>query len=340
QQLADRVAAVFVPAVLGVAVLTLIGWLVFAPDSPLIVRSVVAVLIIACPCALGLATPTAVLVATGRAAREGIIIKGGDVLERVNKVDAVIFDKTGTLTFGQLEVVAVKGSDKWSPKELVRLAGSVEAQSEHPVARAIVRHLKTMGLQTAPVTDSRSYPGFGMTAEVAGHKVIVGSRTFLQEQGIDPNPFRNAAEEEMNKGRTVVFAAIDGRMAGMIALADRIRPEARDVIGHLKSHLRLVTMLSGDNRPTAEGVAHSLGLDSFEAEIKPDQKLLFVESYRKAGYTVAMVGDGINDAPALAAADIGIAVGSGTDVAIETGDVVLIRPELTGLEQLFSLSRA
>ncbi|MBD3404155.1 heavy metal translocating P-type ATPase, partial [candidate division GN15 bacterium] len=338
QRLADRVAAVFVPIVLGLALITLAAWFLMAPDSPLLIRSTIAVLIIACPCALGLATPTAVLAGTGRAARAGIVIRGGDVLERVGKVDTIIFDKTGTLTQGELEVVSVKTFGQISEQSLTRIVGALEGQSEHPVARAIARYLRMQQVEPAVVRDVEAKPGFGLTGECDGRRLLVGSRFLMESENVSFGQSLMAGEREMDRGRTVVYAAMDGQVVGFFALTDRVRPDARDIINHLKNAGKQVTMLSGDNRRTAEGIAKSLGLDHYEAEIRPEQKQMMVESYRKVGFTVAMVGDGINDAPALAAANIGIALGAGTDVAAEASDVVLVRTRLMDIKKLFEIS--
>jgi Cu+-exporting ATPase len=339
QRLADRVAGIFVPIVIGIAILTLAVWLWLAPTNPLLVRSVISVLIIACPCALGLATPTAVLASTGRAAQEGIVVKGGDVLEKLNDVDLVVFDKTGTLTHGVLEVVAVRSFGQFSEHNLLRVVGSIEGQSEHPVAAAIRRHMRSQQIEETTIRNVEARPGFGLVGEYDGRRVVVGNRSLIEAEEVNFGPSLLPGDQEMDKGRTVVYVAIDGLIVGMISLADRIKGEAADLIKHLKASGRQVTMLTGDNRRTAEGVARSLGLDRFEAEIKPGQKRLMVESFRKAGFTVAMIGDGINDAPALAEANVGIAIGSGTDVAIETGDVVLVREELSVIRSLFHLGQ-
>ena len=339
QKLADRVAAVFVPIVVGVAVLTGVVWYLLAPDSPMLIRSVISVLIIACPCAMGLATPTAVLTGTGRGAREGIIIKGGDILEAMTRVDALVFDKTGTLTEGQIEVVEVKAVGQVPEQNLIRLAGSAEQGSEHPVGQAIARYMDGRQITPAVVKNMESRPGFGIVADCDGRRIVVGNRSLMEKEEVGFGPSLLSGEREMEKGRTVVFVAMDGQVIGVIALADHVRPEARDVIDSLKGRLHKIAMLSGDNRKTAAGVARALGLDDFEAEIKPHQKQLLVESYRRAGYTVAMIGDGVNDAPALAAADVGVAVGSGTGVAIEAADVVLVGSNLTAITRMFALAR-
>ncbi len=338
QNLADRVAGVFAPTVLGIALLTGICWFFFAPDSPMMIRSVIAVLIVACPCALGLATPAAVLAGTGRGAREGIIIKGGDILEAVSSIDTVVFDKTGTLTRGALDVVSVQTGGQIPEHNLIRMVGSVEVQSEHPVGQALKRHMFERQISPAVVKNVESRPGCGLLADCDGRRLVVGNQSMMEQEGVSFGPLLLRSKREMEEGKTVVFAAMDGQVVGMISLADRVRGDARDLIAELQARMDRVTMISGDNRTTAAGVARSLGLEDFEAEIKPDQKQLIVESYRRAGFKVAMVGDGVNDAPALAAATIGIAIGSGTDVAIEAADVVLVRPELSAVSKLFRLS--
>lgn len=340
QRLADTVAGIFVPVVLGLAALTLLGWWLFAPDSPLLIRSTIAVLIIACPCALGLATPTAVLAGTGRAARAGVVVRGGDILEKVGKVDTVVFDKTGTLTQGELEVVSVKSFGQIAEQSLTRIVGALEGQSEHPVARAIARYLKLQQIDPAVVKNVEAKPGFGLTGECDGRRLLVGSRFLMESEDVSFGQSLMQGEREMDQGRTVVYAAMDGQVVGFFALTDRVRPDARDIVAYLKKHGKRVTMLSGDNRRTAEGIAKSLGLDHYEAEIRPEQKKMMVESYRKVGFTVAMVGDGINDAPALAAADVGIALGAGTDIAAEASDVVLVRTRLMDIKKLFDVSSA
>jgi len=339
QKLADQVASVFVPIVIALAVITFLAWYFLAPDSPMLIKSVISVLIIACPCALGLATPTAILAGTGRAAREGIIIRGGDILENLSKVDTVVFDKTGTLTFGELEVTEVVSFGQLTEKELLRLAAAIESRSDHPLARAIARSITTAPVKRMRVDEVQARPGFGMTGICDGRKVTIGNKALMDAEEIIVGQALPEAEKEMEQGRTVIFVAVDGRVAGIIALADRLRGDAREIIEKLQKTNRQVTMLSGDNRKTAEGVARSLGLDNYEAEIKPDQKKVIVESYRKAGYNVAMVGDGINDAPALAVANVGVAIGSGTDVAIEAADVILVGSDLMDIQKMFNIAQ-
>ncbi len=340
QRLADRVAAVFVPIVIAIALITAAAWYIFDGYGPMLVKSTVAVLIIACPCALGLATPTAILAATGRAAREGVIIRGGDVLERAARIDTVIFDKTGTLTNGQLEVVGIHTFSDFTERTLIRLAGSAEIQSEHTLARAIVEYMKRQQIESVPMRSVEAAPGLGLTAEFEGKRLVLGNRALMNKDNVDLSEVMPTAEKEMAQGRTVVFVAVDGQAVGLICLLDRLRPESRDVIRELRRRMRQVTMLSGDTRRTAAGVASSLGLQHYEAGVKPHQKQTILESLGKLGFNVAMVGDGINDAPALAAANVGIAVGSGTDVAIETADVILVRSELSGIPKLFDIAKA
>jgi Cu+-exporting ATPase len=340
QRLADRVAGVFVPIVLLLAAVTGVGWYFYSGDWSTLVRFVIAVLIVACPCALGLATPTAVLAGTGRAAREGIIIRGGDVLEQISAVDTVVFDKTGTLTHGELEVVEVTTFGESSQQALVRIVGGLEKHSEHPVARAIGRHLQTQQVEPAVVRDVVTRPGFGLEGICDGRRLLVGNRTLMEGEQVSFGQSLLAGQREMDKGRTVVYVAMDGQITGTFSLSDRVRSDARDVVSHLKDSGRNVIMLTGDNRRTADGVARALGVDNYEAEIRPHQKQVIVDTTRKVGYRIAMVGDGINDAPALAAADVGVAIGAGADVALESADVVLVRSALTDLQKMFRVSKA
>ncbi|MFZ5980044.1 MAG: heavy metal translocating P-type ATPase [Candidatus Zixiibacteriota bacterium] len=338
QNLADRVAGIFVPIVIILAMITLAVWYWLAPDSPMLIKSVISVLIIACPCALGLATPTAILAGTGRAAREGIIIRGGDVLENISHVDTVIFDKTGTLTFGELEVAEIKSFSQYNQKELLQLAVSVENQSEHPVARAIMKYMAIAPVNLRKMSDVQALPGFGMKAVHEGRPVVIGNLALMEAETVNLGLSREESEREMEQGRTVVFVAMDNLVLGIISLTDRLRGDALEVIRKLKLAGKKMTMLSGDNRKTAEGVARSLELENFEAEIKPDEKKVIVESFRKAGYNVAMVGDGINDAPALAMANVGVAIGGGTDIAVETADVILVSSDLIDIIKMFDIA--
>ncbi|KAA3637494.1 MAG: Cu(2+)-exporting ATPase [Calditrichaeota bacterium] len=339
QKLADKISSVFVPIVLLIALTTLAVWYFVAPESEMMVRSVIAVLIIACPCSLGLATPTAILAGSGRLAKEGIIIRHGDIFEKVTKLNSVIFDKTGTLTMGQLEVVEVKSFAEMNEQDIIGLTASAEIQSEHPIAKAIIAYQKKYQLEKRKIKDVTIFPGFGLKAEYNNRRLVIGNSTFLKKEKINLGNAETFGESEMQKGRTVIFVALDERITGMIALADKVRPEAKDVISYLKSEIETITLLSGDTRTTAGGVARTLGIENFEAEIRPEQKQTIVQSLKRAGFKIAMIGDGINDAPALAEADIGIAIGSGTDIAIESSDVILVRSELSDIIKLFKFSK-
>lgn len=339
QALADRVAGVFVPIVIVIAILTAIVWSIAAPDSPMMIKSVISILIIACPCALGLATPTAVLVGTGRAARGGILFRGGDILEKLSHVDAILFDKTGTLTHGQLELVDLQPVGSFTPKKLRGFLFAVESKSEHPVAEAIVRSLRGQEMENIPVSKVQAKPGYGISARAGDFDILIGSEDFLSDSRVDLGPAQALIESHKKNGRTIAIIAVDGVAIGFAALADKVRPEAAEVVAKLSRSHRLVSMISGDSKAVAGQIAQELGLKSFEAEIRPEQKRDIVVSYRSRGYKVAMVGDGINDAPALAAADVGIAMGSGTDVAMESADVVLLRPDIRILDHAIRLSR-
>ncbi|UCD17022.1 MAG: copper-translocating P-type ATPase [Candidatus Zixiibacteriota bacterium] len=341
QRLADRIAGTFVPFVLLVAIGTLVGWFLVDPQSPLLLTAPVAVLIVACPCAMGLATPTAVLAGTGRAARRGIFIRGGDILEKTVKAGYVIFDKTGTLTEGRFEVVSLRDaeSDDDGSERLVQLAASVERGSQHPLAGAIVEKANNDSIELLPVKNLIEYPGFGLRGQVDGGEVLVGNIETMNREQVNISALLESAEAEMSKGRTVVFVAVNGNLLGYLGLADRIKVEAPGVISAIQKSGQEVVVLTGDNHRTAAGVAALLGVGRFESGVKPDQKALMVEGFRRAGNTVVMVGDGINDAPALAAADIGVALGSGTDAAIESADIVLVRDNLEALLEAFTVSR-
>ena len=339
QQLADKVAGVFVPAVLAVALVTLVAWLILSPGNPMMVKSVIAVLIIACPCALGLATPTAVLAGTGRAARAGILIRGGNILEKLTGIDTVIFDKTGTLTYGEMTVAEMSFAAGVSRERSLGVLLALESQSDHPIARAIATYLRHGGVIPAALETIESKPGFGMTAIHEGSAVVLGNRALLESAAVDIAPLAAQAETEMKLGRAVVLLALDHKAVAVVSLADRPRDDARAVVANLKTRMKHVALLSGDNRVTAEEIGRQVGIGEINAGIRPEGKREVVESYRQRGLSVAMVGDGINDAPALAAADVGIAVSGGTDVAFEAADVVLLRPDLRLLTQTFTLAR-
>jgi len=340
QMLADRVAAVFVPIVLGLALVTAAMWYWLAPTNPQLIRSVVSVLIIACPCALGLATPTAILAGTGRAAREGVIIRGGDVLQRLTEIDCVVFDKTGTLTRGELEVVETREFANVSRREMLRMVGSLEQVSEHPVAQAIVRHVEVEQLQAQDLAQVEVCPGLGIVGKHNGRLVLAGNQALMAAYRVDMSQVVEAARQQMSKGRTTVLVAMDGQVIGLVALSDRLRAEAQEALARLRPQVNTITIISGDSRVTTQEVARSLDVEDFEAEVRPEQKQTVIQTYARAGYRPLMVGDGINDAPALAAAEVGMAIASGTDVAIEAADVILVDSDLMAVPRTLEIARA
>ncbi|MGD0513694.1 MAG: heavy metal translocating P-type ATPase [Terriglobales bacterium] len=342
QRLADRVAAWFVPAVIGIAAVTFIVWSFFGPEPRLghALVNAVAVLIIACPCALGLATPMAIMVGTGRGARAGVLIKNAEALEILEKVNTLVFDKTGTLTEGKPTVESVIAVSGGNETELVRLAASLEQGSEHPLGSAIVAAAKTNNINLASATDFQSRTGLGISGKVDGKIISVGNDKFLQETGASIDALKHDAAELRRNGQTVIFVAVDGRPAGLIGIADPIKPSTAQALRDLKAAGLRIVMLTGDSRGTAEAVAAELGIDEFEAEILPDKKSEVVRRLQQRGRTVAMAGDGINDAPALAQADVGIAMGTGTDVAIESASVTLVKGDLAGIVRARKLSQA
>jgi Cu+-exporting ATPase len=342
QSLADKVSGYFVPAVLLVALLTFIVWAIWGPEPRLAYALVnaVAVLIIACPCALGLATPMAVMVGTGRGAHAGVLVRNAEALELMEKVDTLVLDKTGTLTEGKPRMTSMAAIGGISQVDLMLLVAAVEKSSEHPVAAAIVKEAEQRRLKIPQVEKFQSFTGQGVVGEVLGRQVVVGTFDFLAGRGIDTLPISLQAEMLSRQGQTIVLAAVEGKAAGMIAVADPIKSSAKEAVSSLKrGGLRLV-MLTGDNRATAEAIARELGITDFEAEILPQQKLAIVKKLQAEGRTVAMAGDGVNDAPALAQANVGIAMGTGTDVAMESGDITLIKGDLNALMRARNLSRA
>jgi Cu+-exporting ATPase len=342
QRLADQVAAWFVPAVIAVAVLAFIGWWLWGPPPRLSYGFVaaVAVLIIACPCALGLATPMSIMVAVGRGAQAGVLIKNAEALEHMEKVDTLVVDKTGTLTEGKPKVVAVVPAAGTEESTVLRLAAGVEQASEHPLGAAIVAAAQERKLALARVEGFASPTGKGAFGRVEGRGVVLGNADFLREQGIDAAPLAARADELRRDGATVIFAAIDGRLGGLIAIADPIKPTAPEALQALAAGGIRAVMLTGDNRITAEAVARELGIAQVEAEVLPDRKAEVIVKLKREGRVVAMAGDGVNDAPALAAADVGIAMGTGTDVAIESAGITLLKGDLTGIVRARRLSRA
>lgn len=342
QSLADKVSGYFVPAVLLVAVLTFFAWSVWGPEPRFAYALVnaVAVLIIACPCALGLATPMAVMVGTGRGAHAGVLVRNAEALELMEKVDTLVLDKTGTLTEGKPRMASILSTGGITQADLLLLVAAVEKLSEHPVAAAIVKEAEQRKLKLPQAANFQSFTGQGVAGTVQGRQILVGTSEFLASKGIDASLLSLQAETLRKQGQTVVLAAIDNKAAGVIAVADLIKSSARDAVDSLKrSGLRLV-MLTGDNRATAEAIAKQLGIAEFEAEVLPQQKLAIVKKLQAEGRTVAMAGDGVNDAPALAQADVGIAMGTGTDVAMESGDITLIKGDLNALMRARNLSRA
>ena len=345
QRLADRVAAWFVPAVIAIAVLTFIVWSFFGPEPRLAhaLVNAVAVLIIACPCALGLATPIAIMVGTGRGAHAGVLIKNAEALELLEKVDTLVVDKTGTLTEGKprvVSVVAAAGKQANAENELLRLAASVEQGSEHPLGAAVIDAAKSRGLVLNVANEIQSHTGRGVSGTVDGRRVLIGNDQWLEENGIPVSGLKQNAEDLRRDGQTVIFVAVEGQLKGLLGIADPVKPSTAEALQNLKAAgLRLV-MLTGDSRTTAEAVARSLGIENFEAEVLPERKSEVIKRLQKEGRVVAMAGDGINDAPALAQADVGIAMGTGTDVAMESGGVTLVKGDLAGIVRARKLSQA
>jgi Cu+-exporting ATPase len=342
QRLADRVAAVFVPAVVGVAALTFALWGAFGPEPRLstAVVNAVAVLIIACPCALGLATPMSIMVATGRGARAGVLVKNAEALELLAKVDTLVLDKTGTLTEGKPKLTWIRAFGAFDEKDVLRLAASLERASEHPLAGAIVDAAREQGLALEETREFRSTPGKGVEGRVGGRPVELGNVAFFQERKEDLAEMLAAADKRRRLGETVVFLCVDGQPAGVLAAADPVKRGATSALRALaEDGLRLV-VVSGDSGTTVRAVASALGMDEVHAEVLPAEKAQIVRDLRALGRTVAMAGDGVNDAPALAAADVGIAMGTGTDVAIESAGLTLLSGELSGLVKARRLSRA
>ncbi len=340
QRLADTIASYFVPAVISIAMLTFGAWMLFGPEPALsfAIMNFVAVLIIACPCALGLATPTAIMVGTGRGAEQGVLIKSGDALERMHAVTTVVFDKTGTLTTGQPEVtsvIAVSGSEA----ELLRLAASVEQKSEHPLGQAIVRRAQSQELSLIEVETFQATPGQGVMASVGEKTVLIGNRRFCQEHSINLSQLETAAESLAQSGKTPMFMAVNGRAVGLIAVADVLKAEALNALARIRQLGLNPVMLTGDNRRTAEAIAQQAGIAQVVAEVLPEDKAAEIARLQANGQVVGMVGDGINDAPALVQADVGIALGTGTDVAIDAADITLIRGDLQGVVTAIRLSR-
>ncbi|KPQ25964.1 MAG: copper-translocating P-type ATPase [Halomonas sp. HL-48] len=342
QGLADKVAGVFVPVVILIAIVAFIAWSVWGPAPPMAfgLIAAVSVLIIACPCALGLATPMSIMVGVGRGAQLGVLIRDAEALERLEKVDTVVVDKTGTLTEGKPRVTELVTTESIAEAELLRLAASLERGSEHPLAHAIVEKAKQAEVKLAEASDFEAPNGKGVIGQVDGKRVALGNRLLMESEGVDTRSQDAHADQLRGDGATVIFASVDGRLAGLLAIADPVKETTEEAIQSLQADGIRVVMLTGDNRTSAEAVARRLGIDEVEAEVLPEDKGRVIQRLRDEGRIVVMAGDGVNDAPALATADVGIAMGTGTDVAIESAGVTLLRGDLTGIATAHRLSKA
>ena len=342
-RLADVISGIFTPVVISIAIATFAAWFVLAPPETRFTDALVAfvsVLIIACPCALGLATPTAIMVGTGKGAEHGVLVKGGESLETAHRLDTIVLDKTGTITEGRPVLTDVVPVDGWAEADLLRLVASAERGSEHPLGEAIVRAARERGIALVDAEQFHAVAGHGVQAAVEGRMLLLGNAKLMADRGIDTGGLDARAAELAETGRTPMFAAVDGRAAGLVAVADRVKPESAEAVRALKSMGLQVVMITGDNRRTAEAVGRQVGVDRVLAQVLPEGKSAEVKRLQAEGRRVGMVGDGINDAPALAQADVGIAIGTGTDVAIEASDVTLIRGDLRGVVTAIRLSRA
>ncbi len=342
QKLADVVSGYFVPAVVGVAILTFFVWSRVGPEPRMAhaMINAVAVLIIACPCALGLATPMSIMVATGKGATAGVLFRNAEAIEIMRKVDTLVVDKTGTLTVGKPRLMTVKSTDRWDEAQVLRHIASLERGSEHPLAAAIVAGASERGIQTTTAEAFESITGKGVRGRVDGHDVALGNQHLLQDLGVDPRDLGAAAESLRKEGQTVMFVAIDRVLAGLVGVADPIKDTTPEAIRQLHAERIRIVMLTGDNRTTAEAVARTLGIDDVMADVLPEQKAGIIKRLQSEGHVVAMAGDGINDAPALAQAQVGIAMGTGTDVAMESAGVTLVKGDLRGIVRARRLSRA
>ncbi|WP_375280879.1 heavy metal translocating P-type ATPase [Pseudooctadecabacter sp.] len=341
QGLVDRITLWFVPAVMVLAALTVLVWIAIGPDPAVTFALVagVSVLIIACPCAMGLATPTSIMVGTGRAAEMGVLFRKGDALQELAEVNVIALDKTGTVTEGEPTLTDVIVADGMDRGAVLSLIAAVEAQSEHPIAEAIVRGARSEGVAQLTATDFQSFTGFGVSAQVDGKTVLIGADRFMRREGVDIAPLTETENDLAQRGRTALFAAVDGALAAVIAVADPVKPASRAAIEALHKRGFKVAMITGDKRQTAEAIAAETGIDIVIAEVLPDGKVAALDDLRAGGRKIAFVGDGINDAPALAHADVGIAIGTGTDVAIESADVVLMSGDLRGVVNAVEVSK-
>ncbi|MFO7637532.1 MAG: copper-translocating P-type ATPase, partial [Clostridia bacterium] len=334
-KLADKISRYFVPAVIGISLLSAAVWALTGQSFSFVLSIAITVLVISCPCALGLATPTAIMTGTGRGAQLGILIRNGEILESTGKIDTVVLDKTGTITYGNPAVTAVLAEDA---DELLVYAASAEKMSEHPLAEAVIREADKRGLSLHETNLFTSIPGRGLMAEVNGKHLVIGNLRLLEQENIPASAYQAQADDLTDKGNSLLYVAIDGQLKGLIAVMDIPKPSSKEAIARIKATGRKVVMLTGDNRRTAEAVARSLDIDETIPEVLPSQKAEAIMQLKARGGVVAMVGDGINDAPALTAADIGIAIGSGTDVAIESADIILMRNDLLDVPTAIRLS--
>jgi Cu+-exporting ATPase len=342
QALADTVSAYFVPAVVGVAALAFVAWATFGPEPRMAYALInaVAVLIIACPCALGLATPMSIMVATGRAATTGVLFRNAEAIERLREVDTIVVDKTGTLTEGKPKLVRVTPAPGFGEEEVLRLAAALERASEHPIAQAVVAGASERGVALESVSGFESRTGRGVVGDVGGRDVAVGNRKLAEELGVDPAALAPEADAMRKLGQTVMYVLAGGKLAGLIGVADPIKATTPDAVRGLRRAGIRIVLLTGDNRTTAAAVAGQLGIDEVVADVLPDQKANAVRKLQAEGRVVAMAGDGINDAPALAQADVGIAMGTGTDVAMQSAGVTLVRGDLRGILRARQVSLA
>jgi Cu+-exporting ATPase len=341
QRLADTVSGWFVPLVVAVAVITFVVWALYGPEPRLVYALVnaVAVLIIACPCALGLATPMSIMVGTGRGAEAGVLVRNAEALEVLESVTTLVVDKTGTLTEGRPRLTTVAPLGALDERQILGFAASLENVSEHPLAAAIVSGARERGVPLTGVTDFDSITGKGVTGSIGGHRIAIGNATLLESLSIDGGPFAAQADALRRSGQTVMFVVVDGRVAGLLGVADPIKESARDAVRALQADHVTVVMVTGDNRTTAQAVAAAVGIGEVLADVLPDQKAAAIKALQQKGERVAMAGDGINDAPALAQADVGIAMGTGTDVAMESAGVTLVKGDLRGIVRARRLSR-
>jgi Cu+-exporting ATPase len=342
QALADVVAGYFVPAVIGVAIIAFVAWVVFGP-APQLAHALIAavsVLIIACPCALGLATPISIMVATGRGAQAGVLVRNAAALERLAAVNTLVVDKTGTVTEGKPALTGVEAAQGFNEEDVLRLAAALEAGSEHPLAEAILRGAEAKGLKPEKTLDFEAVTGQGVKGRVGNREVLFGNARLMEASNIDVAPLAKAAETLRQGGETVMFLSADGKLAGIVAVADPIKESAADAIAKLHALELRIVMATGDNESTAKAVAAKLGIDEVHAGLRPEDKLALIEGLQKKGAVVAMAGDGINDAPALAKADVGIAMGTGADVAMESAGLTLLKGDLRGVVRGVKLARA